>query len=96
MPTLDDAFRDVLARPVDDQPRLAYAALCDAAKDPRGAFIRSHIAVLSGGPPGATTVSPPPPLTVSVGMMLLLLPSLLPPRLQLHQQLHLHQYLPSR
>ena len=50
MPTLDDAFRDVLARPVDDQPRLAYAALCDAAKDPRGAFIRSHIAVLSGGP----------------------------------------------
>jgi uncharacterized protein (TIGR02996 family) len=53
MPTLADLNQAVINSPVEDAPRLAYAAAADAAKDPRGAFIRMQIKHLDqrGSPP---------------------------------------------
>ena len=47
MPTLTELRQDVLARPAEDAPRLAYAAACDTEKDPQGQFIRVQIRLLN-------------------------------------------------
>lgn len=49
MPSLDELQQQVLAQPVEDEPRLAYAAACDAVGDPRGKFIRAQFRVLKAG-----------------------------------------------
>jgi len=46
MATLPELLQDVLARPAEDAPRVAYASGCDAVNDPRGKYIRAHLRVL--------------------------------------------------